>query len=111
MPPLINLPIPIIISLTASLSILVHDTQLDGVAKAATESLTAIVSDHGSDLVDLASRSQHTHSETGTAMHNTYNMGSQQPAAQPRNKDDKNYITQKRLRGNNFGNDYIWPSV
>lgn len=111
MPPLINLPIPIIISLAASLGVFVHDMQLGGVAKVANEALPAIVSDYGGGLIELASRTQHIHSEAGTAIYSTYNMGSQQPAAQPRNKDDKKYVTQKRLRDNNFGNDYIWPSI
>ncbi|SRR5574344_1617806 len=111
MPPLINIPIPIVISIAAALGVFIHDTQLDNVVKTSAEALPAIVSDIQGGLSELESRSQHIHSETGTTVNMPFNMASQQPAAPPRNKDDKKYVTQKRLNDNNFGNDYIWPSI
>lgn len=106
--PLILNPLPVLVSLTAALGVLVHDTQIDNVAVTAL-SMSAIVSDSATN--GLRSGSHHVHVDRGSFGESTRSLRTHQPATQPRNETDKKYIAQKRLMGNSFGNEYSWPSV
>lgn len=92
------------------LSVITHGTQLDEV----TVSVIAapVVNSYEPDFVRTLSglHDSHIHVDSGSVAR-IYNSASQQPAAQPKNRDDKKYITQKRIKGNSFGNEYSWPST
>jgi len=109
LPTIIN-PLPVLISLTAVLGVFVHDTQLDNMAMTAI-SMPAIISNNNTGNLNPMPVDQHIHLETKSFLENTYNLRSQQPATQPRNKDEKKYVAQRRLMGNTFGNEYSWPSI
>ena len=103
-------PITVLISLTAVFGVFAHDTQLDKALVTAV-STPAVVADYGVSPVKLLTVDQHIHFDSGSFSGYTYEFGSQQPATQPRNEDEKKYIAQRRLMGNSFGNEYSWPSI
>jgi len=107
-PTLIN-PLPILLSLTAVFGVFVHDSQFDNVIMTVVEA-PAIVADYNNGALNPMPSSHHLQSEI-SPIGNSFSLRAQQPAAQPRNEDDKKYVTQKRIMGNTFGNDYYWPSI
>jgi hypothetical protein len=98
----------IIVSLTIVLGVFMHDTKVDD-AVVATSLTPALVANYTFSPVKLLSGEQHIHTESSSF--SNIRFSSQQPAAQPRNEDDKKYINSKRLLTNNLGNEYIWPST
>lgn len=100
--PLIN-PLPIIITLAATLGVLFHDTQFDHAATTALMTPVTI-SNFGSVETALRLNDAHIHVERTS-------VSSNQAIAQPRLLEDKKYIIQKRLVSSNSGSDYQWPII
>ena len=95
-------PLAIALTLFIVSGVLMHDTQLDKATTVAV-ALPAVLASYG--VADFAAKSSdHTH------VHRV-SIGSQQPRIQPRNGDDKKYMTQKRMSANLLGSEYSWPSV
>jgi hypothetical protein len=95
-------PLPIALTLLTVLGVLMHDTQLDKATTVAI-ALPAVLASYG--VADAVARSsEHVHVER-------VSITAQQPRVQPRNSDDKKYMTQKRLSANLLGSEYSWPSV
>jgi hypothetical protein len=107
-PTIIN-PFPIMISVAALLGVFVHDAQFISVIQTAI-STPAIVADYARSTSNL-STDQHLHFDNGSSATSDYNLKTQQPSIRPRDEDDKKYVTRKRLSGNTFGSDYIWPFI
>lgn len=86
--------------------VFVHDAQFYDMATLSavmpTEAITASVNE-----VDLLKNSQHIHPVVGSFS----NSSIQQTAIQPRNDNDKKYVSQRRRIGNTFDNGYSWPSI
>lgn len=106
---IINSALFIPITLMAIFGVLVHDSQINGVIALAIPA-PAIVTELKTGTTNLSRTDLHPLSEISTFSGNTHNVGFQ-PAAQPRNENDKKYITQKRLLGNSFGSEFLWPSI
>jgi hypothetical protein len=64
-----------------------------------------------SQAVAFVRPEQHIHKDISIFTGAAFSAKTATPSAQPRNTDDKKYITQKRLIGNTYGSDYIWPSI
>lgn len=97
---------PFAVSIVTIAGILIHDMQIEK----ATELIF-----HGRPLISqsvaFVRPEQHIHKDISIFTGAAFSAKTAQPAAQPRNTDDKKYITQKRLIGNTYGSDYIWPSI
>jgi hypothetical protein len=110
MPPTVFIsPLSILISLAAVFGVFMHDSQFDNILMTAL-SAPAITADYNNNVVNLMPGSHHIQSES-SPIGSSFSLRVQQPAAQPRNEDDKKYIAQRRIMGNTFGNDYYWPSI
>lgn len=98
--------LPFAISIMTIAGILIHDMQIEK----ATEFVL-----HGRPMTGQAAAfvrpEQHIHKDISIFTGAAFSAKTATPAAQPRNSDDKRYITQKRLVGNTYGSDYIWPSI
>lgn len=95
-------PLAILLTLLTVSGVLMHDTQIDKAVTVAV-ALPAVLASYG--VADFAAKSaDHTHTKR-------VSITSQQPRMQPRNSDDKKYVTQKRMSANLLGSDYSWPSV
>lgn len=105
MSPTILNPLSIMLALSATLGIFVHDTQIYNATKASLLSSSAIAEFKGFEELKLLDSGKHVHSENSVF----YGLGYQQPTSQPRNKDDKKYVAVKRLVGNTYGSEYSWP--
>jgi len=108
-PILIN-PLTLLLSLTASFGVLVHDTNIDRAASIAISmpiGLAVVAS------VDSSFKfsDQHTHTERVSYASAIHQIGSEQPRTQTRNGDDKKYIFNKKYVSNTDGSEYHWPSV
>lgn len=105
--PLTLNPLPVLISLTAAFSVLVHDSQIDFAAMTALAVPAAIIT---GDVVGLglSDAGQHVHAERSSGSRATR---STQAATPPRNENDKKYVAQRRLLGDSFGSEFYWPSI
>ncbi|HRN90235.1 MAG TPA: hypothetical protein PK543_00935 [Candidatus Saccharibacteria bacterium] len=105
--PLTLNPLPVLISLTAAFSVLVHDSQIDFAAMTALAVPAAIIT---GDVVglNLAEAGQHVHAERSSGSRAIRNT---QAATPPRNENDKKYVAQRRLLGDSFGSEFYWPSI
>jgi hypothetical protein len=98
--------LPIILGLFTSFGVLLHDTQLDSAAVTALK--LRDTSSEMSKLEPATSRTPHTHVEHAKIKH----MHGKQPSMQPRNEQEKKYVSQRKSPfANGFGHDYMWPSV
>ena len=100
-------PLPILITLTAAFSVFVHDSQLDYAAITAIAVVPAAIIT--SDVMALAHSGEHVHSERGSFARTV--RSNNQTATPPRNEDEKKYIAQRRLLGDSYGSEYLWPSI
>lgn len=101
--PLAINPLPVLLTLTTTFGVLVHDTQIDQATTVAL-ALPAIVASYGAADISLKLNDPHTHVKR-------VSFASRQQSTQPRNSDDKKYIVAKKYSSNGFGGDYSWPSV
>ncbi len=104
--PILLNPIPLILTISTAFGVLVHDAQLNHVVAAASVPAISVGYVAASDLVHKFA-DQHTHVER-------MNMGrttSSEPSIQPRNNDEKKYVSQKKFNSSSLACDYCWPSV
>lgn len=99
--PLLINPLPLILTLTTSFGVLLHDTQID---RATITALTipAIIASYGSADTALKASEGHTRTER-------VSVASGEPRVQPRGNDDKKYVIGKKFRASLHGSDYAWP--
>ena len=98
--------LPLAISLVTIFGILVHDTQ---VANA-----TELLVDHQgvvNESTYFPRVAQHIHMDSGVFIGAAFSAKTATPTAQPRNNDDKKYISQKRFLSNTAGSDYSLPRI
>jgi hypothetical protein len=101
-------PITIMISLTATFGVFMHDTRLDQVI--ANVATPAIASHSSVEHIRSYISDQHVHSESNS-FDRTAGAHMQQPTIKPRDQDDKKYIAQKKLMGSGSSEEYFWPSI
>jgi hypothetical protein len=107
--PLLLNPLPILLTITTSFGVLVHDTQID---KATTTALAlpATIAAFGAADIALKLNDPHVHTERFSVAHNLESLRSTQPRIQPRD-DSKKYISIKKYVSDGMGSQYHWPSV
>jgi len=103
--PILLNPIPLILTISTAFGVLVHDVQLTHVAEAASIPAISVGFVAASEIAHKFS-DQHTHVERM----NLGRSSSNQPSIQPRNDQDKKYISQKKFNSNSTATDYSWPS-
>lgn len=106
--PLLQSLLPIIVTLTTGMSVLLHDSQFNRAA-----ALAVPVPFSTEDVSDLAMmlRDQHTHSERIYVSGASQGLSISNPSIGPRVSDDKKYITSKKMSIASTGSSYVWPSV
>lgn len=108
--PLLINPIPLILTLSTAFGVLVHDTQIDkATATAMTMPITIVA--YGAADIALKLNDPHVHSERAPLSEGVRDLKASQPRVQPRNGDDKKYVTQKKSSVTSFGSEYSWPSI
>ncbi len=101
--------VTIVISLLAIVGMLVHDTQVDN-AIVATRSNVNVRMGLDETAVRLRPVEQHTHTLNELSS-DFLNIKISQSNSQNKNDNEKKYISQRRLLGNNVGSEYLWPSI
>lgn len=100
--------LPLFMTISTAFGVFIHDTQIDQMA--ATAALPAIVVGYGvADI--LVKQTDHTHFERAGFNASIGRLHEAQPRVQPRNGDDKKYISQKKYNSTSYGSDYRWPSA
>lgn len=100
-------PTSVLISISAMFGIVVHDSQLFKITNLASLAAVDSVSIQSSDIALLDKSSQHIH--VAVASPSTVDSGPQ-IAIQPRNENDKKYLSSRKTTTNNDDSDYFWPS-
>lgn len=108
--PLLINPLPLLLTLTTSFGVLVHDTQIDRATSTALAVPIAFAT-LGAAEISLKSGEAHVHTERFSFAKNMEQLRSGQPRIQIRNEDDKKYISVKKFTSNGLGSEYNWPSV
>jgi hypothetical protein len=108
MTPLIQTFMPILLTCTTGVSVLLHDTHADHVASIA---LTPSYSSGHAYDAPLITRDQHTHTDRFAVGGSASRSIGVSPSIGPRMNDEKKYITSKKLSVTNSGSEYVWPSV
>lgn len=98
--------VPLAVSIMTIAGILVHDMQIEKATEFIFHARPMV-----SQAVAFVRPEQHIHKDISIFTGAAFSAKTATPSAQPRNTDDKKYITQKRLIGNTYGSDYIWPSI
>lgn len=106
--PLIQSLLPVFITLTTGVSVLLHDIQFERAASLAIP--VPFSTEHLADVA-LTLRDQHTHTERVVVSGSASRSISVSPSIGPRISDDKKYISPKKLSITSSGSAYIWPSV
>lgn len=87
--------------------VVVHDSQLSKFADIAATAANDSVSIRIDDTKELAKSSQHIHVTVSSFASVD---GGPQVAIQPRNENDKKYLSPRKTTTNNDDSDYFWPS-
>ena len=103
--PIIINPIPLILTISTTFGVLVHDAHLSQLAGIASIPVVAAAYVATADFVQKSD--PHTHIERASLRRTT--LG--EPSIQPRIGNDKKYISLKKYSSNSFGSDYCWPSA
>jgi hypothetical protein len=109
--PLLLNPLPILLTLTTSLGVVFHDTQID---RASTTALAvpATFATYGTADSAIKLNDPHVHTERFNVADNMQVMrSSDQPRTQVRGEQDKKYISVKRYVSDGMGSEYHWPSA
>ena len=103
-------PLSVAVSLLAVFGLLSHDTQLDNAVVTAVSKSTSVARlDVESAKIKLPE--QHIHADSNSFTSGTLSLRAQQPASQAKTENEKKYISQRRLSGNNVGSEYHWRSI
>jgi hypothetical protein len=108
-PILIN-PLPLLLTLTTTFGVLVHDTQIDRATTTAL-ALPAAFATFGAADAALKFGDAHTHVERVNAAKTLQELRSGQPRMQARNDDEKKFVFNKKFTFDSGGSQYSWPSV
>lgn len=101
--PLLLNPLPVLLTLSTTFGVLVHDLHLDQVTSVAT--VPAIVAVAGVGFIDPNLKwNEHVHPEKSSVR-----INGSQPRVQPRS-EDKKYVSHKKYTSNAYSSDYSWPS-
>jgi hypothetical protein len=104
--PIISQLLPLILTLTTGLSVLIHEAQFSNVAVTALQ--IPFISEDSSDVA-LRSNEPHLHTERVVVSRSVQQLGLKSPIVQPR-EQDKKYVSSKRLSTNSMGDsNYSWP--
>ncbi len=106
--PLLISPLSILLTLTTSFGVLLHDTQLD---RATTLALPAVVATFAAADIAMKLNDPHIHTERVSVERAMNQLRSNQPRLQVRGEDDKKYISAKKFVSDGLGSEYHWPSV
>lgn len=109
LPLLIN-PLSILLTLTTTFGVLIHDTQIDRATTAALALPVAFATVGPADL-SFKLNDPHLHAERISASQTIQQLSSTQPRVQTRASEDKKYIFNKKFTSNTDGSEYHWPSV
>ena len=106
--PILTNTTPFLFIITATLGVLVHDTQID---RATTVALAAPAAFATFAAVDVLTKStDHIHTERASMPKHLASIRATLPRIQPRD-DDRRYVQSKKLQFTTGGNNYIWPSI
>lgn len=107
--PIIINPLPLLIVLSTAFGVLFHDTQVDAATKRFLSVPVTIVAYANTDM-SIKMNDPHIHTVDGSYILGGSQLKGDQPRTQTRN-DDKKYVTQKRSSLQDYGSEYIWPSI
>jgi len=93
---------------SAMFGVVLHDAQLTKLAEVAISKHANIESIQPDEVRLLAKASVHTH--VAAANYSSTNT-STQTSIQPRNENDKKYVSNRRHVSNDSDSDYVWPSI
>lgn len=107
--PLFINPVSILLTLTTSFGVIIHDTQIDRATTAAF-AVPAIIATFGVADITMKSNDPHIHVERFSAADTIRSLKSGQPRTQTRD-DDKEFMAIKKYVSDGVGSEYNWPSV
>jgi hypothetical protein len=105
---LIN-PLSILLTLTTSLGVLVHDTHIDRAASTALTLPISFTTFASAEAVKLGDA--HTHTERFSVTNALERLRSGQPRIQARDDKDHEYLSGKKFATGGTDSQYHWPSV
>ncbi|NTW61671.1 hypothetical protein HGB24_03240 [Candidatus Saccharibacteria bacterium] len=97
----------VIVSVLTLFGLTIHDTQTD---RALIHAAAPVPVTRLTESIEKLASEVHEHAHTESSSFSTVNIHNQQPSTQPRNEDEKKYVTQKRQKYSFAGSEYIWPS-
>ena len=95
------------LSLATMFGLLLHDTQIDRAATIVPARIASVSTFES----EIKTNDLHIHAERVSVSENLGRLGNSEPRVQPRNENDKKYVTQKKFTANSYGSEYSWPSV
>jgi len=108
LPSIIN-PLSILLTLTTSVGVLVHDTHLDRATTTALALPIAFASYGAAEVMKMGD--PHTHTERVSVANTLQQLRSNQPKLQARDDQDRQYVSVKNFVSGGMGSEYHWPSV
>lgn len=105
---LIN-PLSILLTLTVTSGVLIHDTHMDRATFAALALPIAFAAYGASEVAKFSD--PHTHTERVSVANTLQHLRSNQPKLQARDDKDRQYISVKKYVSGGMGSEYHWPSV
>ena len=108
-PILIN-PLTLLLTLTTSFGVLIHDTQIDRATSTALAVPIALATFGAADVA-LKTNEAHTHVEKVNVAKTLQELRSGQPRIQIRNDEDRRYVSAKKFTSNGLGSEYNWPTI
>lgn len=108
-PILIN-PLPLLLTLTTTFGVLVHDTQIDRATSTAL-ALPVAIATLGAAEISLKAGEAHVHAERFSFAKNIEQLRFSQPRIQVRSEDEKKYVSVKKFTSNGVGSEYSWPTI
>lgn len=108
--PLIINPLTLLLTLTTSFGVLVHDTQIDRATTTAL-ALPAAFATIGAADAAIKFGDAHTHVERVNLAKTLQELRSGQPRIQARNDDEKKFVYNKKFAFDSAGSQYNWPMI
>jgi hypothetical protein len=108
LPSLIN-PLSILLTITTSFGVLIHDTHMDRATTAALALPIAFAVYGASEAIKMSD--PHVHTERVNVANTLQQLRSNQPKLQTRDDKDRMYVSVKKYMSGGMGSEYHWPSV
>jgi hypothetical protein len=102
-------PLSVLLTITTSFGVILHDTQIDRATSTALTIPVAIATFGAAEVV-LKLNDPHIHTERFSAPTNAESLRSGQPRT-PVRDDDKKYVSVKKYVSDGMGSEYHWPSI